>query len=76
MTRKATTVMLETTRCIGGSVHSIEKVLHEVPGVMRAYVNPATEAAYVEYDADRCTEVDLVRAVESLGIRTLRTALP
>jgi len=35
-----------------------------------------TEAAYVEYDADPCTEVDLVRAVESLGIRTLRTALP
>ena len=71
MTRKTTTVMLENAECAAGSAHTIEKALLSVPGVSRAYVNPATEAAYVEYDADRCTEGDLNSAVESVGIHTV-----
>jgi copper chaperone CopZ len=74
MMRKTTAVMLENAECAGGSAHIVEKVLREVPGVLFAYVNPATEAAYVEYDADRCSETDLEGAVESLGIRNLHTA--
>ena len=74
MTRKTTTVMLENAECAGGSTYTVEKALREVPGVLRAYVNPATEAAYVEYDADRCNETDLVGAVESVGVHPLRPA--
>ena len=74
MTRKTTTVMLESTECAAGSAHTVEKALLSVPGVSRAYVNPVTEAAYVEYDADRCSEADLDGAVESVGIHTLHSA--
>jgi copper chaperone CopZ len=72
MTRKTTTVMLENAACGGGSTHTVERALLRVPGVSRAYVNPATEAAYVEYDADRCDEDALTGAVESVGVRVLR----
>ena len=68
MTRKTTTLMLERAGCVGGSAVSIEHVIREVPGVYRVYVNPATEAAYVEYDSERCSETDLARAVADLGI--------
>ena len=68
MTRKTTTLMLEHADCVSGSATSIEHVIREVPGVNRVYVNPATEAAYVEYDADRCGEADLAHAVGDLGI--------
>ena len=71
MTRKTTTVMLENSECAGSAAHSVEKALGDVPGVLRAYVNPVTEAAYVEYDADRCTEADLTGAVQSVSIHTL-----
>ena len=71
MTRKTTTIMVESVTC-AATAHSIEKVLCDVPGVLRAYANPVTEAAYVEYDADRCNEADLVGAVESLGVRVAR----
>jgi cation transport ATPase len=74
MTRKTTTITLENAGCTGGTAHTVEKVLGAVPGVMRTYCNPATETAYVEYDADRCTTADLERAVESLGVRTIHTA--
>ena len=74
MTRKTTTVILENAECAGGSAHTVEKALREVPGVLRAYVNPATEAAYVEYDAERCSEADLEVAVESVGVHALRPA--
>ena len=74
MTRKTTTVMLENAACGGGSARTVEKALLRVPGVSRAYVNPATEAAYVEYDADRCTEDALTGAVESVGVRVLRSS--
>jgi copper chaperone CopZ len=75
MKRKKTTVMLDDMACAAGSAHSIESVLARVPGVLRAYVNPVTEMAYIEFDADRCTETDIVRAAESLGIRAVPTTL-
>lgn len=75
MTRKTTTVMLENAECAASSAHTVERALRDVPGVLRAYVNPATEAAYVEYDADRCNETDLAIAVQSLGARSLDPAV-
>lgn len=74
MTRKTTTVMLENAERAAGSPYAIEKALLNVPGVWRAYVNPVTEAAYVEYDADRCSEADLEGAIASLGVHTLPPA--
>ena len=71
MTRKTTTVMLENAECAAGSAHTVERALRDVPGVLRAYVNLATEVAYVEYDADRCNEADLAGAVQSLGAHSL-----
>ena len=71
MTRKTTTVMLDDATCGAGSAHTVEKALRDVPGVLRAYVNPATEVAYVEYDADRCAEDDLAKAVESTGVHAV-----
>jgi copper chaperone CopZ len=69
MTRRTTTLMLENAYCLGGSAQTLEHALREVPGVRRAYVNPVTEAAYVEFDADQCTDADLIRAVESVGVK-------
>ena len=71
MTRKSATVLLAETECAGSTAHTVEHALRDVPGVSRAYVNPATEAAYVEYDADRCSEADLVAAVRASGFRTV-----
>lgn len=76
MTRKTTTVMLDDAGCGGGSAHVIERALGEVPGVLRAYVNPVTEAAYVEYDAERCAAKDLEAAIESVGVHTLHAGPP
>ena len=72
MTRRTTTLMLENAYCLGGSAQTLEQALREVPGVRRAYVNPVTEAAYVDFDADQCTDADLIRVVESLGIKVGR----
>lgn len=72
MTRKTTTVMLDRAECSGEAGHRIENVLRNVPGVLRAYVNPATEAAYIEYDADRCITYDLEVAMESINLDTRR----
>ena len=38
---------------------AIERELRAVPGVTRVYVNPVTEMAYLEYDADQCDEATL-----------------
>ena len=73
MTRKATTVILENTGSTRGFARTVEGVLRSLPGVLRADVNSDTEAAYVEYDADRCSEADLEAAVESLGMRSRHT---
>ncbi len=53
--------------CGGGGALSIEQALQALPGVIRAYVNPATEMAYVEYRPQQVTADDLVKVVEDLG---------
>lgn len=69
MTRQTTTLMLENAYCLGGTARTLEHALCAVSGVRHAYVNPVTEAAYVEFDADQCTDADLIRAVESVGVK-------
>lgn len=47
--------------CAGGGTLLIERVLLKLPGVKNAYVNAATEMAYVAYDANLCP-IELIRA--------------
>ena len=75
MKRMTTTMLLDDLGCAGGSAHSLERILMRVAGVIRAYVNPVTETAYIEFDADRCNEADLARAAESLGVHAMPARL-
>jgi len=59
--------------CGGGGALTLERVLQRMAGVVRAYVNPATEMAYIEYDPDRIDLPALKSLIESAGYRT---ALP
>lgn len=62
-------VMLPVTGfgCLGSGALIVERALLHVPGVIRAYVNAATEMAYVQFDTDRCTVTDLQEAVARAG---------
>ena len=53
--------------CGGGGALTVERTLARLTGVTRAYANPATETAYVEYDPTVVSPSDLVRAVEQVG---------
>lgn len=54
--------------CWGSGARTIERRLARVRGVVRVYVNPATEAAYVEYDPAQVGRADLNRALEEIGL--------
>ncbi|MGD9889737.1 MAG: heavy-metal-associated domain-containing protein [Dehalococcoidia bacterium] len=56
------------SRGCGGAL-SIEHALARVPGVSRAFVNPATEVAYIECDDEATNRIDLVTAVNRAGFR-------
>lgn len=45
----------------------VERALGHLKGVRSVYVNPATEIAYVKYDAAAVGPADLARAVEEAG---------
>lgn len=55
--------------CGGGGSLAVERTLTGLPGVVRAYVNPATEMAYVEYKDGAAEPGDLVEAVERAGFQ-------
>lgn len=67
MTAKHITIGILGLSCGGGGVTAIEHALSRLPGVRRAYVNPLTEMAYVEYEPERTTVEQLVAAVERAG---------
>jgi copper chaperone CopZ len=52
-----------------GAAVAAERELEKTPGVVHAYVNPATEMAYVEFDACACGTDALKQAVRSAGLR-------
>lgn len=62
MTRRTVTLMLDRSDRSPNPAE-VQAALEKVPGVIHAAVNGATEAAYVEYDADRCEIDQLVSAV-------------
>ena len=55
--------------CGGAGATTIERELAATEGVLRAYVNPATETAYIDYDAFEVDPWTLVRAVQRAGYR-------
>ena len=57
--------------CGGGGALSVQQVLQGSPGVIRAYVNPATEMAYIEYDPEQTDLGALQRAIDLVGYRTV-----
>ncbi len=57
--------------CGGRGASTVERALKRTPGVMRAYVNPATEMAYVEFNPARTDQSALERVIDSLGYRTV-----
>lgn len=62
-----TTVPLSSLGCGGGSRMLVERALLAVPGVLKAYVNPVTEMAYVEYDSTQCGEPQIRAAAGRTG---------
>lgn len=58
--------------CGGGGATTIERQLAATKGVLRVYVNPATETAYVDYDPGETDPLTLARAVEHTGYRAGR----
>ena len=55
--------------CGGGGALTIERCLVRTPGVRRAYVNPLTEMAYVEYDPSIVDPEQLCDAIRRVGFR-------
>lgn len=53
--------------CGGGGIGAVERELSRTPGVMAAFGNPATEAAYVTYDPMVVGIADLRDAIERAG---------
>lgn len=52
----------------GCGAEQVERALRSAPGVLEAYVNRATETAYVQYDAERVGLVALRRRIEALAL--------
>jgi len=52
---------IEDFGCAGSGAIIVERALTKVSGVLRVFVNAATEVAYVQYDADRC-DISVLRA--------------
>ncbi|HEU5348515.1 MAG TPA: heavy metal-associated domain-containing protein [Ktedonobacterales bacterium] len=76
MTIRSITVPIEDFGCAGSGALIVERALIKVPGVLRVYVNAATEMAYVQYDADRCTVDALEAAVVHAGFLPGTPILP
>ena len=58
--------------CGGSGAITIERELASTDGVLRVYVNPATETAYIDYDPAETDAWVLARAIERAGYRAGR----
>ena len=61
--------------CGGGGALTVERSLARTAGVLRVYVNPLTEIAYVEYDPAITSPSHLVEAIHLVGFRTDQPSL-
>ncbi len=53
--------------CGGAGVTTIERELAATDGVLRVYVNPATETAYIDFDTAEVDPWVLARVIERAG---------
>ena len=67
--RRALRIPVYGLGCGGGGTTTIERELAGQPGVLRAYVNPATEYAYIDYDPAKTNPRRLAQAIEQTGYR-------
>ena len=58
--------------CGGAGRSTIERELAATDGVLSAYVNPATETAYIDYDPAETDPWVLAQAIERAGYQTGR----
>ena len=71
-TRRALRIPVYGLGCGGDGATTIERELARLPGVLQAYVNPATEIAYVDYDPATTDPLRLAQAIERTGYRAGR----
>ncbi len=64
------TIPIDGLTCRDDDSLTIERAIRAVKGVRRAYVNAATEMAYVEFDPAQCTPGQLAAAIEQDGFCT------
>lgn len=76
MDRQKITLPIEDFGCAGSGAIIVERALAKVPGVLRVYVNAATEMAYAQYDADCCDANALRAAVARAGFHTGAPVVP
>ena len=69
MKKQHVTLPIDDLSCGGGGALIVERALAHTPGVTQAYVNPATEMAYIEYDTAVSNLARLVEAVRHAGFR-------
>jgi copper chaperone CopZ len=67
MTTERVTMPIYGLTCTTGETMLAERALRKVRGVTYVYVNPATEMAYVEYDATICQPEQLTTAMARTG---------
>ncbi len=55
--------------CGGGGALTLERALGRLAGVIRVYVNPATEMAYIEYDPEKVAWESLEAVFQACGLK-------
>ena len=68
-TVRRVTLLVFDLGCGGGAAATVERILRGLPGVRRAYVNPADATAYVDCDATVDSPDDLTAALAKAGYR-------
>ncbi len=76
MDRQQMTLPIEDFGCAGSGAIIVERALAKVPGVIRVYVNAATEMAYVQYDAQYCDSSMLRAAIAHAGFHAGAPVVP
>lgn len=67
MNRQSVRIPVFGLACGAGDLSTVERALSCTHGVVEAYGNPGTEAAYVTYDPTAVTVAELRRVVERAG---------
>ena len=72
MATQRITLPIDNLGCGGGGALTVERALAREPGVVRVYVNPATEMAYIEFDPAATGPQHFIDVVTRVGFRAGR----